>query len=170
MVVSNIACFNQSKRNVIQNANSILSFWQGLHHDLFIQWKEEVKHIPKELFCLSNEYYTTQFISCGFKAKPHKDSDINSYSIAFCVDRIDGIQGGDFVMVDYGLSISIKSGSVWLFNAKHTTHGTGNFNGDDQVSRNRFISVLTCPGSILVDYQRSNSLFVDCKDRVVKKK
>ena len=71
-----------------------------------------VKHIPKGLFTLNNPYYTTHFIGFGFEPIPHVDNDINSFSIAYCIDQQNGIEGGDFLLNDYNVSISMKSDSI----------------------------------------------------------
>jgi hypothetical protein len=165
----NLKEFTLCKLRVCKHSNIIFNSWVTRYIDIFKNWTQEISIIPKSLFKLQNDYYTTQFIAYGFVAKPHVDHDINSYTVAYCIDRKEGIKGGDFIMNDYNISIEMRSKSIWLFNSDEY-HATSELLSDTISTRNRMIGVLTCPKSLLYDYKNITVKDIDCEVKKLNKK
>ena len=159
--------YKSRKFLVTKRANAIVKFWEQRHKLIFKQWQEQVAHIPKKLFTLNNPYYTTHFVGFGFEPIPHIDNDINSFSIAYCMDQQNGIGGGDFIFKDYNVSISMKSGSIWLFNSDEL-HCLSKLTSTSVNIRNRMVGVLTCPKTLLYKYRNDTFPKIDFRTRKMK--
>lgn len=160
--------FNKRSRLITKRSNAILKYWEMRHKHIFKQWKEQVANLPPTLFTLNNSYYTTQFIGFGFVPRPHIDNDVNSYSIAYCIDRQTGITGGNFIMNEYNVTIEMISKSIWLFNSDEL-HSLSTLSSKSVSIRNRMIGVLTCPRSLSYNYRNDTFREIDCQDKKIKK-